>query len=126
MKTSRQRGVALLTSLWIVLLLAMGSAVLLTRTQTVRQEQLVDRSKEQAFWAVEGALETARARLAHGTLPARSIHEIGTHRVELQVTATALGWRVKARTLPEIAATQVDLRRMDGALPRIEAWKALR
>lgn len=128
MKHARQRGVALITAMWILILMATGSALLLTRATTVRQEQVVEATRHAAFWAVEGALETVRAGLVRGPQPTSQTLRIAEHSVEVTVLETTLGWRVHARTQPTIAEVEVELERgtSDGDLPRIVRWQRQR
>lgn len=128
MKHDPQRGVALITAMWILILMATGSALLLTRTTTVRQEQVVETARHAAFWAVEGALETVRAALLRGPQPEQQTLTIAEHEVEITVIETTLGWRVHARTVPTVAEIDVELQRAEteGDVPRIVRWQRRR
>ena len=117
----RERGFALPTVLFLLILAAAGSALIATRILTTHQETAVQATSTQALWAVEGAIETARHAGRLGEAPPAAVR-IGGYDVAIEVTKTDERSVIHARTVPNIAEVRVTL----DAAGQQTGWKRVR
>lgn len=119
------RGFSLVWALVLLVVVGGVASATVSRLQAMRGDEVVDEADVAAVLAADGAVATARARLARDPgFPGDTV-VVGTLAVETRVARDPVGWTVTARAggAAEVEATLVPV---DGQPPRVAAWRRVR
>ncbi len=117
-----ERGSAMIWAMLLVVVVGSASAVLFTRSRTMRQAATTDVTRDASSQAAEGGLAHARHALATNPGFSGAKIEVGKCHVTSQVTRIDNGWRVVVTARPGGGRVEATLGESDG-LPVVRDWK---
>ena len=124
--TRRQRGAALMSALFLVLVFVTAGALVHAAGQRRDAAQRQDVQRAQTFWAAEGGVEHARAALARDPSWSGGTVDVGTHVVSIAVSPLGTDSdadREITVDVPGTAPTRLVVRLALGpGLPSVVAW----
>lgn len=122
---SATRGFSLVWALVLLVMVGGVASASLSRLKAMRGDEVVDEADVAAVLAADGAVATARARLARDPAFAGGTVRVGPIDVATTVVRDAVGWVVTARA-GGVASVEAGLVPDAGRPPRVTAWRRVR
>lgn len=122
---SATRGFSLVWALVLLVMVGGVASAAVSRLKAMRGDEVVDEADVAAVMAADGAVATARARLARDPAFAGGTVRVGAIDVATTVVRDAIGWVVTARA-GGVASVEAGLVPDAGHPPRVTAWRRLR